>query len=170
MRYVRRMKIAYGLGLSLTLAFGLIAGCDDDRNLGDLGPGQEFAGAGGQAAPETSGGADSAGAPTGGGTESGGGAESGGAESGGAGGAPAAECPLFFREAHGKPCSEEGRVCTDGAMGPCVFGNSLTCTNGTWWAQEAYPAPCGGAGGAEAGGAGGVDAGGAGAGGAGGNR
>jgi hypothetical protein len=64
---------------------------------------------------------------------------------GGSGGATA--CPGDFIAADGTPCAPEGRVCSDGGTDICQFGNSVTCTNGKWVWQEAFPAPCGGAGG-----------------------
>lgn len=132
-------KLRMGLPLVILSGWLVAAGCDDDRGVVDLGAGgtdgqeQGGAGAGGDGAnPGGSGGA-------------GGGA-------GGAGGAE--ECPTDVFEADGQPCSTEGQECVVGLEDPCGFGQFLTCTNGVWFHQEAFPSECGGAGGAA--GAGGV--------------
>jgi hypothetical protein len=144
------MKLSYGLGLAVVVCLGAAVGCDDDRNLADLGAGGLAEEAGGASAaagsPETSGGSDA----------------SAGQSAGGQGGAGPNECPTDFIEADGEPCSQEGQFCSDGVEDPCSFGNSLRCFGGVWERQEAFPAPCGGAGAGGAGGAAGADVGGAG--------
>ena len=42
---------------------------------------------------------------------------------------------------------EQGTRCAEANQDPCNFGQSLICMGGEWQAQEALPAPCGGAGG-----------------------
>jgi hypothetical protein len=155
MRYGGRMKLTYGLGLALGACVWLSAtGCDDDRNLGDLGAGgfPDDAEGGSSGA-----GSKGAGSPGVGGGDAVAGQSAGG--HGGAGGASANECPSDFFAADGTECSNEGQLCSDGANDPCEFGNSLRCLDGVWERQEAFPAPCGQGG---AGGAGSADAGGAG--------
>jgi hypothetical protein len=139
------------LGLALpvvmVMAWVVGAGCEDDRGAVDLGVGGEVAQpVGGSGAGETTG--------LGG---------AGGAAAGASGAGGAAECPADIFSAEGKACSEEGMVCGDGADDPCQFGQSIVCQAGEWQHQEAFPAPCGGAGGQANGGASG--AGGAGGGG-----
>lgn len=144
-------KLRMGLPLVILSGWLLATGCDDDRGVVDLGAGgtdgqeQGGAGAGGDANP---GGAGTGGAALGG---------AGGASGGAAG---AEECPTDPFEADGQPCSTEGQECIVGSDDPCGFGQFLTCTNGVWFHQEAFPSDCGGAGGA--GGAAGGGAGGAG--------
>ncbi|HEX2871015.1 MAG TPA: hypothetical protein VHP33_07165 [Polyangiaceae bacterium] len=149
-------KLRMSLPLVIVSGWLVAAGCDDDRGVVDLGAGgtdgqqQGGAGAGGDVA--NPGGA--------------GGSVAGG--SGGAGGAGGAEeCPTDVFEADGQPCSTEGQECVVGSEDPCEFGQFLTCLNGVWFHQEAFPGECGGAGGAGGGaGAGGVAGGAGGAGGA----
>jgi hypothetical protein len=66
---------------------------------------------------------------------------------GGAGGAP--ECPADLSEAEGTSCRglPFGFSCSDGGSDPCQFGLGIVCLDGTWYREEAFPAPCGGAGG-----------------------
>lgn len=150
------------MGLPLVILSGWLAtvGCDDDRGVVGLGAGgtdgqNNGAGAGGDAA--NPGGA--------GGASGGSGAASGaGGAAGGAGGAGSEECPTDVFEADGQPCSTEGKECIVGSDDPCGFGQFLTCLNGVWFHQEAFPSECGGAGGGGAGGAAGASAAGAGGG------
>jgi hypothetical protein len=145
-------KLRMGFPLVILSGWLVAVGCDDDRGVVDLGAGgtegqeQGGAGAGGDAANP-----GGAGAALGGGAQ--GGAGAGGA-SGGAGGAE--ECPTDVFEADGQPCSTEGQECVVGSEDPCGFGQFLTCTDGVWFHQEAFPSECGGAGGGGAGGAGGA--------------
>ena len=150
-------KLRMALPLVILGGWLVGAGCDDDRGVVDLGAGgtdgqeQGGAGAGGDAA--NPGGAGSGGGVVGG---------SGGAQGGAGGEGGAEECPRDPFEADGQPCSTEGKECLVGSDDPCGFGQFLTCENGVWLHQEAFPSECGGAGGAAgAGGAGGAAAGGA---------
>ena len=146
-------KLRMGLPLVILTGWLAAAGCDDDRGVVDIG-------AGGTAGP-------SAGAA--GETTAPGGADAGGASEGGASGATG--CPVNIFGAEGKACATEGMVCGDGNDDPCQFGQSIVCRGGQWLHQEAFPAPCGGAGGEASGGSpgGAAGAGGA-AGGAGGTQ
>jgi hypothetical protein len=150
---MKRLRLA--LPVVMMVAWAVGAGCEDDRGAVGIGAGGEITQPiGGSGAGETA---------------ALGGAGGAGASAGGAGGA--AECPADIFAAEGKACSDEGMVCGDGADDPCQFGQSIVCQAGKWQHQEAFPAPCGGAGGQSnggAGGAGGADAGGADAAGAGG--
>lgn len=64
------------------------------------------------------------------------------------------DCPTDFAAADGKSCAPEGKHCSSGS-GPCEFGQFLTCTDGKWVHQEAFPDPnCGAGAGGQSGGGG----------------
>lgn len=124
------------LPMMLVTVIAIGVGCDDDRNVADVGVG---------------------------GTTSGGEGGSGndaGTGGGGAGGAEPWSCPadLFAADGQSCPAAAEGMACSDGADDPCQFGHSLVCRAGKWFLQEAFPAPCGASGAAGSGGAGGAPA------------
>jgi hypothetical protein len=147
--------------LALVVAWGFAAGCEDDRGVVDIGAGGDTTEPiGGSGAGETAMLGGSGGEitqPVGG---SGAGetamAGAGGAAAGAGGAGGAAECPADIFAADGKACSEDGMICSDGAEDPCQFGQTIVCQAGKWHHQEAFPAPCGGAGGQANGGAGGA--------------
>ena len=60
-------------------------------------------------------------------------------------------CPADISSADRKTCSNlaEGLRCSEASVGPCAFGVSVVCANGIWRRLESFPAPCGGAGGAD---------------------
>lgn len=154
-----------GLPLVMVLGWAVGAGCDDDRGATDIGAGGEVAGgkagsagaagkAGGGGSETTPGGAGAGGAAAGaGGVAAGAGGVAGGA--GGEGGI-ADGCPANIFAADGTACSGTPMYCSDGGTDPCQFGQSIVCQNGKWHHQEAFPMPCGGAGGQANGGAGGA--------------
>src|SRR4051812_44879473 len=151
------------LGLSLVVGLGCLvgAGCDDDRGVVDIGSGGSDVGQPGGAAGETTstGGAGAEATAGGGGAaagEGGAAAGAGGAAAGAGGDGGAAECPADIFGAEGKACTPQGMICSDGGGDPCQFGQSIICVSGKWQHQEAFPAPCGGAGGQASGGAGGA--------------
>ena len=152
--------------LALVGACSLAAGCEDDRAVADLGPGGTAAGGaegedagsppakggdgmggGGTASGGTAGGGIGGDDPGAGASDAGGTAGASGGAGGGAGGETSGECPSNIFEAEGKACAPDGLFCSDGAGDPCQFGQSIVCQNGKWLRQEAFPAPCGGAGG-----------------------
>jgi hypothetical protein len=126
--------------LVVTVACFVGPGCDDTRPVVDD-PVGGVGNAGGE--PAASGGAEDPGTA------------GSGAAAGQGGAAPVSECPADLFEAEGQDCSDfaEGFICSDGGTDPCEFGNSIVCTDGAWERQEAFPAPCGGAGGQASGGA-----------------
>ena len=131
------LKLRMGLPLVILMGWLVGAGCDDDRGVVDMG-------VGGTAAP-------SAGAA--GETATTGGAAAGGASDANDGGAAGATgCPADIFAAEGRACATDGMVCGDGNDDPCQFGQSIACSGGKWQHQEAFPAPCGGAGGQPSGG------------------
>jgi hypothetical protein len=148
--------LRFGLPLVIALGWGLGAGCDDDRGVVDLGAGGDMAQAGGAAGETTTAGAGAAGETTTLAGAGGAAAGAGGAAAGAGGDGGAAQCPANIFGAEGKACAPEGMICSDGADDPCQFGQSIVCVSGKWQHQEAFPAPCGGAGGQASGGAGGA--------------
>lgn len=162
------MTLRFALPIGLACAWVMTAGCEDSRPVVNLPAGGEAAaGEGGTGeSPEAgssgqsggagaTGGADQggrAGAPDQGGTTDQGGeggAPRGQGGQGGEGGTNTPECPSNLFGADGQDCTAfgDGFVCSDGGTDPCQFGNSIVCTFGVWERREAFPAPCGGAGG-----------------------
>jgi hypothetical protein len=145
-------KLAWSIPVLFVGAWVLTVGCDDDRGVVDIGAGGDYVGtAGSDAAGES-------------GNHAGTGGAGGGDHAGGAGGAVDAACPSDISAAEGTSCAAyaNGMICSDGADDPCQFGQSIVCVAGKWQRQEAFPAPCGGAGGAAGGGGAGAENGGVG--------
>jgi hypothetical protein len=149
-------KLGMALPLVILGAWLVGTGCDDDRGVVDLGAGGDLAqpggGAGAGGDETTPGGVGAGGAAAGAGGAA---AGAGGALAGAGGDGGEVGCPADIFDAEGKACAPEGMLCSDGADDPCQFGQSIVCVDGKWHHQEAFPAPCGGAGGQGGGGAGG---------------